>query len=188
MKIGLNMQITDTTPHPMEIARKCEALGFESMFVNEHMVVPVNPKTPYYFGRPGEAIPEYYAHFPEPFIALAMAAAVTKTIKLGTCVSLVAEHEPIALAKAIATLDFFIRWPVCVRRRRRMAARRGRGDGCGVPPPMADGGRVSAGDEGVVDPARGRLQGRVRQLHPGAMLSQADAKAASADSYRGWQS
>ena len=106
MKIGLNMQITDTTPHPMEIARKCEALGFESMFVNEHMVVPINPKTPYYFGRPGEAIPEYYAHFPEPFIALAMAAAVTKTIRLGTCVSLVAEHEPISLAKAIATLDF----------------------------------------------------------------------------------
>ena len=106
MKVALNMQITDTTPHPMEIARKCEALGFEAMFVNEHMVVPVNPRTPYYFGRPGEPIPEYYAHFPEPFIALAMAAAVTKTIKIGTCVSLAAEHEPIALAKAIATLDF----------------------------------------------------------------------------------
>ncbi|HZY60191.1 MAG TPA: TIGR03619 family F420-dependent LLM class oxidoreductase [Candidatus Binataceae bacterium] len=106
MKIGLNMQITDTTPHPMDIARKCEAWGFESMFVNEHVLVPVNCKTPYYFGRPGDPIPEYYAHFPEPFIALAMAAAVTKNIKIGTCVSLVAEHEPIALAKAIATLDF----------------------------------------------------------------------------------
>ncbi|HXR36615.1 MAG TPA: LLM class flavin-dependent oxidoreductase [Candidatus Binataceae bacterium] len=93
MKIGLNMQITDTTPHPMEIARKCEAWGFESMFVNEHLLVPVNCKTPYYFGRPGDPIPEYYAHFPEPFIALAMAAAVTKNIKIGTCVSLLAEHE-----------------------------------------------------------------------------------------------
>jgi probable F420-dependent oxidoreductase len=106
MKVGLNMQITDTTPHPMEIARDCEAWGFESMFVNEHMVVPVNPKVQYYFGRPGDPIPEYYAHFPQPFIALAMAAAVTTNIKLGTCVSLVPEHEPIALAKEIATLDF----------------------------------------------------------------------------------
>jgi probable F420-dependent oxidoreductase len=35
-----------------------------------------------------------------------MAAAVTKNIKLGTCVSLVPEHEPIALAKEIGTLDF----------------------------------------------------------------------------------
>lgn len=106
MKVGLNMQLTDTTPHPMEIARECEAWGFESMFVNEHMVVPANPKTPYHYGRPGEPIPEYYAHFPQPFIALAMAAAVTKTLKIGTCISLVPEHEPIALAKEIATLDF----------------------------------------------------------------------------------
>jgi probable F420-dependent oxidoreductase len=106
MKVGLNMQITDTTPHPMEIGRKCEALGFESMLVNEHMVVPMNPKVKYYYGRPGDPIPEYYAHFPEPFIALAMAAAVTKNIKLGTCVSLVPEHEPIAMAKEIGTLDF----------------------------------------------------------------------------------
>jgi hypothetical protein len=44
MKVGLNMQITDTTPHPMDIARDCEAWGFESMLVNEHMVVPMNPK------------------------------------------------------------------------------------------------------------------------------------------------
>jgi probable F420-dependent oxidoreductase len=106
MKVALNMQITDTTPHPMEIARQCEALGFEAMLVNEHMVVPVNPKTPYHYGPPGAPIPEYYAHFPEPFIALAMAAAVTKNIKLGTCISLVPEHEPIALAKEIGTLDF----------------------------------------------------------------------------------
>src|SRR5579875_636252 len=106
MKVGLNMQLTDTTPHPMDIARECEAWGFESMFVNEHMVVPVNPKAAYHYGRPGDPIPEYYAHFPEPFIALAMAAAVTKKIKIGTCISLVPEHEPIALAKEIGTLDF----------------------------------------------------------------------------------
>jgi probable F420-dependent oxidoreductase len=106
MKVALNMQITDTTPHPMEIARKCEALGFEAMLVNEHMVVPPNPRTRYHYAPPGTPIPEYYAHFPEPFIALAMAAAVTKNLKLGTCVSLVVEHEPISLAKAIATLDF----------------------------------------------------------------------------------
>src|SRR5579871_3547141 len=54
MKVALNMQITDTTPHPMEIARKCETLGFEAMLVNEHMVVPVNPKVRYYYGRPGD--------------------------------------------------------------------------------------------------------------------------------------
>ncbi len=104
MKIGLNFQLTDTTPHPVDLARKCEALGFESMFVNEHVVFPVHVKTPY-LANPTEPIPEYYARFADPFISIAFAAAVTRDLKLGTCISLVAEHEPIALAKEIATLD-----------------------------------------------------------------------------------
>ena len=104
MKIGLNFQLTDSTPHPADLARKCEALGFESMFVNEHVVFPVHVKTPY-LANPKEPIPEYYAHFADPFISIAFAGAATRTIKLGTCISLVAEHEPIALAKELATLD-----------------------------------------------------------------------------------
>jgi probable F420-dependent oxidoreductase len=106
VKIGLNFQLTDTTPHAAELARKCEALGFESMFVNEHVVFPVQAKTPY-LANPKEPIPEYYPHFADPFISIAIAAAVTQRLKVGTCISLVAEHEPIALAKEIATLDHF---------------------------------------------------------------------------------
>jgi probable F420-dependent oxidoreductase len=106
VRIGLNFQLTDTTPHPADLARKCETLGFESMFVNEHVVFPVQIKTPY-LANPKEPIPEYYAHFADPFIALAFAAAATRHLKLGTCISLVAEHEPIALAKEIATLDHY---------------------------------------------------------------------------------
>jgi probable F420-dependent oxidoreductase len=106
MKIGLNFQLTDTTPHPAELARQCEALGFESMFVNEHVIFPVHVKTPY-LANPREPIPEYYARFADPFISIAMAAAATRSLKVGTSISLVAEHEPIALAKEIATLDHF---------------------------------------------------------------------------------
>ncbi len=108
MKIGLNFQLTDTTPHPGELARKCETLGFESMFVNEHVIFPVHVKTPY-LANPREPIPEYYAHFADPFISIAFAAAATRDLKVGTCISLVAEHEPVALAKEIATLDHFSR-------------------------------------------------------------------------------
>ena len=70
MKIGINFQLTDATPHPTELARKCEALGFESMFVNEHVIFPLHPKTPY-VANPGQPIPEYYARFADPFVALA---------------------------------------------------------------------------------------------------------------------
>lgn len=106
MKIGLNFQLTDKSPHPAELARKCETLGFESMFVNEHVIFPVGARTPY-LANPHEPIPEYYAHFADPFISIAMAAAATTTLRVGTAISLVAEHEPIALAKEIATLDHF---------------------------------------------------------------------------------
>ena len=43
----------------------------------------------------------------DPFVTLAMAAAVTKKLKLGTGISLVVEHHPISLAKQVATLDHY---------------------------------------------------------------------------------
>ena len=55
MKIGINFQLTDSTPHPVELACKCEALGFESMFANEHVIFPVAPRTPYVVSRPFHA-------------------------------------------------------------------------------------------------------------------------------------
>ncbi len=44
---------------------------------------------------------------PSPWICLALAAAVTKRNRLGTDITLIPEREPIALAKDIATLDFY---------------------------------------------------------------------------------
>jgi probable F420-dependent oxidoreductase len=41
----------------------------------------------------------------DPYVALAAAAAVTRRIELGTCVTLVPEHNPIGMAKAVASLD-----------------------------------------------------------------------------------
>src|SRR5262249_32533737 len=41
----------------------------------------------------------------DPYVALAAAAAVTSRIRLGTGIALVAQHDPIALAKQLATLD-----------------------------------------------------------------------------------
>ena len=52
-----------------------------------------------------EGIPEFYAHIIDPFMALARASAVTNTIKLGTGICLVPEHNPLLLAKEVATLD-----------------------------------------------------------------------------------
>jgi len=105
MKIGILAWVTHKSPDPATVAKKCEALGFESFFLPEHPIIPVHCKTPYPIGD--GRIPEMYTRMVDPFVGLAFAAGATSRIKLGTGVCLVPEHEPIALAKQIATLDLY---------------------------------------------------------------------------------
>jgi probable F420-dependent oxidoreductase len=105
MKIGISMiykRVDEGAPNPGIFARECEQLGLDSVWVGDHMLFHANPKTPFPAGGP---IPDHYAHFPDPFIVLAMAAATTTKLKIGTSVLLVPEHEPLIAAKTIATLD-----------------------------------------------------------------------------------
>ncbi len=104
MKIGITVMLTDTTPGAAAVARKCESLGFESMFLPEHAIIPVSYKSRY---PQGGELPDSYAHIVDPFIALATAASATTTLKLGTAICLVPEHNPIMLAKVTATLDHY---------------------------------------------------------------------------------
>lgn len=105
MKIGLRVPSPKPTA-PLSasfIARTAEKLGFESIWFPEHPILPVETRSPGLDANMVEATD--YAHFPDPFISLAFAAAVTTQIKLGTGISLLAEHNPLVLAKEIATLD-----------------------------------------------------------------------------------
>jgi len=104
MKIGLLMPFTEDTAHPADFCRAAEELGFESMWVPEHPILPVNPKTPFPQGGP---IPPVYSHMGDQFVALSMAAAATRSLKLATGICLVPEHNPMILAKQIASLDNF---------------------------------------------------------------------------------
>lgn len=105
MKIGISMiykRVDESAPNPGAFALECEKLGLESVWVGDHMLFHAEPTTPF---PAGGHIPDHYAHFPEPFVVLAMAAATTKSLRIGTSVLLVPEHEPLATAKRIATLD-----------------------------------------------------------------------------------
>ena len=105
MRIGTSVPLPAYTIDPAFMAQKAEELGFESIWYAEHPAVPVHSASP--FPATGGAIPWTYSHFTDPYVALARASGVTRTIKLGTGITLVPERNPLLLAKEIASLDLF---------------------------------------------------------------------------------
>ena len=106
MDIGVTARASSESVDPAELAKRAEELGFESFWLPEHPILPVHT-TSRYGGTPDGSIPASMADIGDPLIALAMAAAATSAIKLGTSISLVPEHNPLMQAKQIATLDKF---------------------------------------------------------------------------------
>jgi probable F420-dependent oxidoreductase len=103
VNLGVTIHATDLAMSPVELAREAEARGFTSLFVPEHTHIPVSRRTPAPTGTP--ELGEEYKRSLDPYVALGAAAAVTSRIRLGTGVALVAQHDAIALAKEIATVD-----------------------------------------------------------------------------------
>ena len=103
MSVGIVVPLPAYTLDPAFIAKKAEDLGFESIWYHEHPILPVHSESA--FPATGGEIPWTYRHFSEPYIALAMACAVTSKIKLCTGITLVPERNPLILAKEIAVLD-----------------------------------------------------------------------------------
>jgi probable F420-dependent oxidoreductase len=84
------------------IAQTVEDLGFESLFLPEHTHCAVSHV------RTHPAVAEYYgqaARMVDPFAALGSVASVTRSLRLGTAICLVPQHDPIVLAKQVATVD-----------------------------------------------------------------------------------
>src|ERR1700690_3680950 len=103
MKFGVTMFMTDQTIGPVELARELEARGFHSLYVPEHTHIPTSRRTP---PPTGDAeLAEEYKRTLDPFVALAMAAAVTERLVVGTGICLVAQRDPIVTAKVVASLD-----------------------------------------------------------------------------------
>jgi probable F420-dependent oxidoreductase len=103
MDLGLAIFATDESITPGAMALWAEGLGFECLLFPEHTHIPAGRETPYPGG--GE-LPREYIRQLDPFVACAHAAAATTELKVGTGVCLVPQHEPIALAKATASIDF----------------------------------------------------------------------------------
>lgn len=104
MKYGLYVAPIESNRPITAIAQEAEDRGFDSIWIPEHVHIPVDRKTPYPFSPDG-SLPETHYRLPDPFVALMAAATATTELKVATGICLVTEHEPIATAKAIASLD-----------------------------------------------------------------------------------
>ena len=107
MKIGFfSVGIGPTTEPKLlrVVATTAERLGFATLWAPEHVVL-VNQYASKYPYSSGEFPAPPNIPISDPFTTLAYAAACTSTIRLGTGICLVPEHNPLVLAKTVSTVD-----------------------------------------------------------------------------------
>ncbi len=86
-------------------ARQVEAAGFESLVLVEHAVVISDYTSTYPYAPSGRMPLPDDCRIPDPLDLMAFLAAVTDRITLATGVLVVPNHQPVVLAKRIATVD-----------------------------------------------------------------------------------
>jgi probable F420-dependent oxidoreductase len=105
MRFGIVLFTSDRGIAPARAAQEAERRGFHTFYVPEHTHIPVRRAAPHPGTRDASLPDDRYLRTLDPWVALAGAAAVTSRIELATAVALPVEHDPITLAKTIASLD-----------------------------------------------------------------------------------
>jgi len=109
MKIGvfsLALAMAKGTALSKAFASNAERLGFSTLWVPEHVVLLDKYASRYPYSENGLLPAPTNAPIPDPFLSLAVMASATEKIRLATGICLVPEHNPVVLAKVIATLDW----------------------------------------------------------------------------------
>ena len=107
MKIGLvpvNVGVK-SVDEMVGLGQYIESIGFESAWTFEHAMVPIDYSSKYPYSEDGKMGGDSTNNFIDPLIALTAIAANTTTLRLGTGVNIVAQANPLLLAKQAASLD-----------------------------------------------------------------------------------
>lgn len=110
MQIGLRLPQTGRNQASkgsiVYLAKEAENAGFNSLWVLERLLWPINPLNPYPGSTDGK-FPEDWQYIFDPLETLTFVAANTNKIALGTSVIDILFHNPVILARRFATLDVF---------------------------------------------------------------------------------
>ena len=109
MKFGIHYSLgvcmNPTIDDYVSVATKAEALGYNSAWLGDHIVIPEKIESTYPYTPDGSASFPRRLPFPDTFVLLAAIGAHTTTIQLGTSVIVVPYRNPLPVAKAVATVD-----------------------------------------------------------------------------------
>ncbi|MCH7998435.1 MAG: TIGR03619 family F420-dependent LLM class oxidoreductase [Chloroflexi bacterium] len=107
MKLGFNLPQIGPAASPeaiVRVAQRAEELGYDSVWVTERLLWPIEPQTPYP-ASPDGSLPDVYKTILDPLEALTFVAGQTSRIGLGTSVLDMPYYNPVMLARRLTTLD-----------------------------------------------------------------------------------
>ena len=106
MKYGIIPLNVGLAPDQMiKVAQHAEAVGIESVWTFEHVMMPVEYQSKYPYSPDGRMGAPPETPIIDPLIALSTIAAATSKIRLGTGVNILPQVNPLLIAKQAASLD-----------------------------------------------------------------------------------
>lgn len=103
--VVLMRSVTASPGNLTRLARTIEELDLHSIWVTEHMAIPVDIASRYPYSEDGRPAFGPETEWPEAMVALGFVAAVTRRVRLGTAVIPMITRDPISMAKQAATVD-----------------------------------------------------------------------------------
>jgi probable F420-dependent oxidoreductase len=108
--IALGAKVPNSGPLPERLgigpmAAALESAGFESLWVSDHVVMPVDIRSRYPFATDGRATWPTDTPYYDAVVAMTLIAAATTTARIGPAVLVLPQREPVVLAKQLASLD-----------------------------------------------------------------------------------
>ena len=107
MRLGFDLPQLGPAANPeamIIVAQRAEELGYDSLWVTDRLLYPIEPQTPY-MGSPDGSLPEVYKISFDPLGSLTYVAGFTSRISLGTSILDMPYYNPVLLARSLTTLD-----------------------------------------------------------------------------------
>lgn len=95
-----------TEENLVRLAEKADRLGYDSIWVTDHIVIPTRIRSSYPYSADGRVDPKAWEHYLEPLTLLSYLLAKTRRVKVGTSVLIIPYRNPVLTAKILSTADF----------------------------------------------------------------------------------